>query len=69
MAGYVERTGCGKVVRHLGPATVVDAVDSLVREYAELQAAAQLVGRRDFSQRSMIASFQEVYAGILESGN
>jgi glycosyltransferase involved in cell wall biosynthesis len=69
MAGYVARTGCGKVVRHLGPATVVDAVDSLVREYADLQAAAMRVGQRDFSQRSMIASFQEVYADILEPGN
>jgi glycosyltransferase involved in cell wall biosynthesis len=68
MAGYVERTGCGKVVRHLGPATVADAVDSMVREYDDLQAAAQLVGQRDFSQRSMIVSFQEVYAGILEPG-
>ena len=68
MADYVERVGCGKVVGHVNPASVVGAVDALVREYGDLQAAAQRVGQRDFSQRAMIASFQRVYAHILEPG-
>ncbi len=66
MADYVERTGCGKVVEGTGLTGILDAVEELAREYPGLQGAAQRVGRRDFSQQTMIASFQEVYERVRE---
>ena len=66
MADYVERTGCGKVVESVDAASILDAVEALVRKYEDLRAAAQRVGQRDFSQRAMIESFQGVYERILE---
>ena len=44
------------------------ALEALVDVYENLQAAAQQVGQRDFSQRAMIASFQRVYERILGAG-
>jgi len=68
MADYVERTGCGKVVDSVDPDSVLAALEALVDVYENLQAAAQQVGQRDFSQRAMIASFQRVYERVLGAG-
>ena len=64
MADYVERTGCGQVVESVTPTEILTAVESLTREYKDLQKSAQQVGQHDFSQGGMIASFQRVYKSI-----
>jgi glycosyltransferase involved in cell wall biosynthesis len=65
MADDVERTGSGKVVESVDPASILDAVEALACEYRHLQTAAQQAGQRDFSQQAMIASFKRVYERIL----
>ena len=65
MADYVERMGCGKVVESVTPTEVLAAVESLTREYEDLQKSAQQAGQRDFSQEGMIASFREMYERVL----
>ncbi|MDY7079019.1 MAG: glycosyltransferase [Chloroflexota bacterium] len=66
MADYVERTGCGKVVGNVTPASILTAVESLAREYKDRQKSAQQVGQRDFSREGMITSFRKVYTRVLE---
>ncbi len=65
MSDYVEQTGCGKVVESVTPSGILSAVEALVREYEDLQKTAKQGGKRDFSQDSMIASFQHVYERVL----
>jgi glycosyltransferase involved in cell wall biosynthesis len=65
MSDYVESTGCGKVVESVDPASILTAVEALAHEYEELQKTAQQVGRRDFSQQAMIASYRKVYERVL----
>jgi len=69
MSDYVEQTGCGKVVESVNPTDILTAAESLAREYQDLQKSAQQVGRRDFSQQAMIASFQKVYERVLGPTN
>jgi glycosyltransferase involved in cell wall biosynthesis len=65
MADYVEQTGCGKVVDRVTPMDILTAVESLTREYKDLQDSARQAGRRDFSQRAMLASFHKIYQHVL----
>ena len=69
MADYVGRTGCGQVVESVTPTGVLTAVKALSSEYDVLQQSAQQVGQHDFSQESMIASFQKVYEHVLGKQN
>lgn len=66
MTGYVERTGCGKIVENIDPTSILAAVESLVDEYDSLQKAARGVGQNEFAQQEMIASYQRVYERVLE---
>ncbi len=66
MADYVEQTGCGQVVEEVTPGAVLAAVENLAQNYGWLQKVAQEVGQRDFTQQALIASFQKVYACVLE---
>ena len=65
MAEYVEETGCGKVVESVTPTDILTALESLAKEYGELQTAAQQVGQRDFTQQQMIASYRRAYERVL----
>ena len=65
MADYVERRGCGIVVERVSPAGVLAAVEALARTYEDLKRTAQRVGKADFSQEGMIASFRDVYEQVL----
>lgn len=65
MANYVQRTGCGIVAESLTPTGILTAIESLAKEYKDLQESAQQVGQRDFSQQAMVVSFQRVYERIL----
>jgi glycosyltransferase involved in cell wall biosynthesis len=68
MADYVEREGCGKVVESVNPDNILAAVESLAREYEELQRSTRQIGSRDFTQQAMITSFQRVYDYVLGPG-
>jgi len=67
MADYVERMGCGQVVKRVTSTDILAAVDALARNYADLRKSAQQVGQRDFSQRAMLVSYQKVYERVLGS--
>jgi glycosyltransferase involved in cell wall biosynthesis len=67
MSDYVEQTGCGKVVDHASPETILTAIEALAHEYHKLQQSARQAGQRDFSQQAMIDSFQEVYKRAIRS--
>ncbi len=69
MSDYVEQRGCGQVVESVTPTGILTAVEALVRKYEDLQKTAQQVGKRDFSQGAMIASFQKVYQRVLGPEN
>jgi glycosyltransferase involved in cell wall biosynthesis len=66
MADYVQRMGCGKVVKTLNPTNILAAIESLAHEYKSLQIAAQQVGQRDFAQHNMLTSFGKVYEYALD---
>lgn len=61
MSDYVERSGCGQVVEEVSAAGILSAIEALAQNYSYLQNSARQVGQRDFSQQSMLASFQKVY--------
>jgi glycosyltransferase involved in cell wall biosynthesis len=65
MADYVEETGCGQVVEAVTPASILQAVEALRRNYDLQQKQARRVGQRDFSQQAMLASYQQLYRQIL----
>jgi len=65
MADYVERSGCGVVVESVSPKCILTAIEALAREYEDLQSKAQWVGKADFSQQAMLASFGAVYERVL----
>ncbi len=66
MADYVEETGCGVVVDNSTPEGILTAIEALATEYEALQKSAQQVGKRDFLQQAMIASFRRVYQHVLD---
>lgn len=67
MADYVEQSGCGQVVERVTPDDILAAVGSLAGHYEAHQQAARQVGQRDFSQKGMVASFQQLYQQVIES--
>jgi len=65
MSDYVEQNQCGAVAETVLPADVRNAIDTLARNYANLQQNAQWVGAHDFSPQVMVDSFQQVYRQVL----
>jgi hypothetical protein len=53
------------VVEAVTPASILQAVEALRRNYDRQQKQAQRVGQRDFSQQAMLASYQQLYRQIL----
>ncbi len=64
MADYVEAKGAGVVVEAMSAGAVLTALEQLLAGYGEARRRALEHGRRDFALENMIASFEEVYAGI-----
>lgn len=65
MADYVERTGCGQVVKSVTPDGILAAVELLADEYCALRETARGVGKRDFSHDHLIDSFRKLYDRVL----
>lgn len=61
MADYVEQLDCGQVIKGVGPDDILAGVERLARSYESRRESALLAGRRDFSQQSLIASFETIY--------
>lgn len=61
MAGYVERTGCGRVVERVDGADVLAALAQLEAGYDVHRSAALAVGRRDFSRRGLLEAYGQLY--------
>ncbi len=61
MADYVTQTGCGAVVEAVTPEAIGQALVALVGNYEMLMETAVRVGRRDFTIKGMLNSFQRVY--------
>ncbi len=66
MADYVEQIACGKVIEQVTPNDILTAIESVTQDYESLVNSAQQVGQRDFSEQTMIASFQKVYDKTLQ---
>ncbi len=64
MADYVEARGVGAVVEEVSEGAVLAALEELLAGYPQAQRRALEHGRRDFDLEAMIASFEEVYAGV-----
>lgn len=67
MSDYVEQSGCGQVVEQVTPDSILAAVESLAGYYEAHQQVARQVGQRDFSQKEMVASFEQLYQQVIES--
>lgn len=65
MADYVEETGCGAVVEEVSAESILTALEEWSTTYARLEAVAQTVGQRDFSQEHFVASYLKLYTQIL----
>jgi glycosyltransferase involved in cell wall biosynthesis len=68
MSDYVEQLGCGQVIKGIGPGDILAGLESLARSYETRRESALLAGRRDFSQQSLIASFEAIYNRITDQG-
>jgi UDP:flavonoid glycosyltransferase YjiC (YdhE family) len=64
MAEYVRDTGCGRVVPGLAAADLLEAIRLLRRDYATCRARAVEVGKRDFSQETLVAAHRELYHAL-----
>ena len=67
MSDYVEEKGCGQVIRHVTPGSILEAIQALADTYDACQRVARRVGQQDFGQQNMIASFQGAYGSILRA--
>ena len=62
MSEYVEQTGCGLVVDPVTPDAIARQLDRLRAAYPALAAAAQTVGRRDFTLARAQEAAADIYA-------
>lgn len=61
MADYVENVGCGEIIEDVSAESLLASIEDFVQKYNALRSVAQIVGRKDFSQKEMFASYQAVY--------
>lgn len=66
MADYVAETGCGEIVATVTPTAILNAIESLMRNYPARQRAAREVGPRDFSIERTLAAFGRLYQQVSE---
>jgi len=69
MADYVSSTGCGEVVADVTPEAILEAVDRLLNDYAQLVEVAQTVGKRDFTQEAMVDGYGRIYRSLVEDND
>lgn len=65
MSEYVEAIGCGRVVEAVTAEAILEEIEALAADYERYQHNAQQAGPRDFSQQSMLESFQQLYHRLL----
>jgi glycosyltransferase involved in cell wall biosynthesis len=61
MAGYVQETGCGRVVSGLAKTDLSEAIHQLRQNYEACRTRAMEVGRRDFSQEEPLTAHRDLY--------
>lgn len=65
LADTVEAKACGAVVDHLTPASLIDALDRLLRHHHQMEAAAQEVGN-GFDRKTFLDAHAALYQDVLE---
>lgn len=65
-SAYVEEKRVGELVESVTPGAILQAVDRLREHYSVSQSAAATYGKTDFTLKSMVDSFADVYVGINE---
>lgn len=64
MADYVAEMGCGEVVEEITTAAILGSVERLLAAYPARMAAAQRVGKKDFTQEAMVESYGRIYRSL-----
>lgn len=64
MAEYVRETGCGEVVQGVEEVDLFRKIQNLRENYDDYQRQATRVGKRDFSQESLVATYRDLYESL-----
>jgi len=65
MTEYVRATECGRVVTGAGVDALGEAIRQLRQNYERYRERAREVGKRDFSQDRLVASYQTLYRALV----
>ena len=66
MSGYVEETGCGRVVDTLTAEELVPALEAIMEHYETYRSAAEKSGRRDLDATRMVREYGDLYGELLQ---
>jgi hypothetical protein len=66
MADYVAETGCGEIVATVTPTAILNAIESLMRNYPARQRAATGGRPTGFLHRTDLAAFGRLYQQVSE---
>jgi glycosyltransferase involved in cell wall biosynthesis len=66
MSGYIEDTGCGRVIETLSLDELAGALEDIRDHYDTFRAAAGRVGRRDLSAERMVGEYREIYRELVQ---
>jgi hypothetical protein len=64
MAGYVQDTGCGRVVPGVEKREVMEAIRQLRQSYEMYRTRAAEVGKRDFSAEELVTAHRDLYRAL-----
>lgn len=64
MADFVVETGCGVVLDSVTAEAVLRGVETLVHDFSHLTDAARAIGRKTFSQSTMLAAYRSLYGRL-----
>ena len=65
MSGYVEETGCGRVIDDLSTGDLSQAIAGIMERYRYYQSAATGAGKRDFDRRRMVREYGTLYQELV----
>lgn len=65
MSSYVDEKGVGVVIEQVTPDDILRGVERLKCEYGALQKSTRTAAESDFSQRSMIEAYRNLYTQIV----
>jgi glycosyltransferase involved in cell wall biosynthesis len=65
MSGYVEETGCGRVVEDLTPEAFALALEDIMDRYEVYLSAAAGAGTRDFDRTRMVHEYGKLYQELV----